>query len=151
MKNKFIGFFVLMFVLIAPTFVYADQISSNKVEFAVTSGIELGNTESTFDKTRTITGSSESGSLISITLSKKNASGVLNNYASYQIEVGPVGLFSQTVELEIGENVVSVVAEKEGKKSSSGQCVIKRKNRQIKKELETGVSIPGISSKVSRY
>ena len=76
---------------------------------------------------------------------------MLNNYASYQIEVGPVGLFSQTVELEIGENVVSVVAEKEGKKSSSGQCVIKRKNRQIKKELETGVSIPGISSKVSRY
>ncbi len=152
MKTKFLALFVLLFMFIAPTFAYADQFSSsNKVEFSVTSGVELGGTESTFDKLRTITGSSENGSLISITLSKKNASGTLNEYASYEIEIGPTGLFSQTVELELGENIVSVSADKEGKNSSYGECVIRRKKREIKTELENGISIPGMSTTVVLY
>ncbi len=151
MKTKFFGLLVFFFVFFAPTFAYADEYSSNSVNFSVTSGIEIGDTESTFDKTRTITGWSENGSTISISLSKKNASGTLSNYANYEIQIGPTGLFSQTVELEIGENVIYIEADKNGKNTSSGICTIKRKNRLIKTELENGISIPGMNTTIALY
>lgn len=151
MKTKIFGLLVFLFVFFAPTFAYADEYSSNKVEFSVTSGVVIGDTESTFDKTRTITGWSENGSTISISLSKKNASGTLSNYANYEIEIGPTGLFSQTVELEIGENIIYIEACKSGKNTSAASCVIKRKNRLIKTELENGISIPGMNTIIALY
>ena len=151
MKNKILGIFIFLYIIMLPSFVYGADLNYQIVEFNVTSGVELGQTESTFDKTRTITGSSENGSFVSISLSKKNTSGVLNEYANYSIEIGPTGLFSQTVELELGENIVSITAEKNGKAKNTGECTVRRKKREIKTELETGISIPGMTNIIGIY
>ena len=63
--------------------------------------------------------------------------------ANFVLEVGVSGIFSQTVELSLGENVVEITASKEGYETVSEETIIKRRNITIKNELENTVSIPG--------
>lgn len=117
------------------------------VVFDVSSGIKsFDKTESTFDESRTISGSSEQGAVIAISVSTKNADGNLKVNSAYNIEVGASGLFSQTIELAVGENVVKISVCKDGCSAVDEEATIKRKKREIKNELENGISIPGDSS-----
>lgn len=170
MKKYLITLAVIMLVSVMPNSVYAGslavipeeipkEIQQNvdeneadsdgeeeleSVEFEITDGITLSKkTESTFDDSRTISGVAEKGALIVIRVSTKNAEGDLEENACYDMEVGASGLFSQAIELEIGENVVEITASKENHETISKQTVIKRKKREIKKELENTICIPG--------
>lgn len=121
---------------------FEDELES--VEFEITDGITRSKkTESTFDDSRTISGVAEKGTLIVISVSTRNAEGDLEENACYDMEVGASGLFSQAIELEIGENVVEITASKDERETVSKKAVIKRKKREIKKELENTICIPG--------
>lgn len=121
-----------------------EQEENTEVEFSITDGIDFDKkVESTFDESRTISGSAQEGTAVSISVYLKNANGELKEQSAYDIDVGASGLFSQAVELSIGENVVKITAEKEGFDSVKTETCIKRKSREIKTELENGVTIPG--------
>lgn len=161
MKRILFAMTVLMLLSFAPISAYAvtlnastsaDQLSTDAMQeeelpdvtFAVSGGMKTDNkTESTFDESRTISGSAEKGTKITISVGVRNADDKLKESCSYELEVGISGLFSQTIDLSLGENVVEITAEKEGFHSVSEEAVIKRKKRDIKTELENGISIPG--------
>lgn len=170
MKKYLITLAVIMLVGVMPNSVYAgsltavpeevqketqqnvdeDETESDRedelesVEFEITDGITRSKkTESTFDDSRTISGVAEKGTLIVISVSTRNAEGDLEENACYDMEVGASGLFSQAIELEIGENVVEITASKDERETVSKKAVIKRKKREIKKELENTICIPG--------
>ena len=69
--------------------------------------------------------------------------------ANFQLEVGASGMFSQTVELSLGENVVAITASKEGYETVNEETIVKRRNITIKNELENTVSIPGSTRTLS--
>ena len=156
MKRILFAMTVLLLLSVAPVSAYADTLNAvdsnpetvttqlQEVEFTVSGGIRTdGKTEATFDETRTISGSAEEGTLVTINVSMKDASGETESEDSYSLEVGVSGLFSQTIDLCLGENVITVTAEKEGLASVCEEATIKRKKRDIKTELENGISIPG--------
>lgn len=158
MKKLFMAAAILMLLCVAPVCAYAGpQEQAAKAEelppvtFSVTSGMKTDQkTESTFDDSRTISGSALEGATIAIDVYTKDASGELAVSSNYSIEVGASGLFSQTIDLELGENVVKVIAEKDGFASVCEEATIKRKKRDIKKELESGISIPGSNTNTGK-
>ena len=148
MKKFSIAFLVVMLFCFAPVFVYAGPLDAEAAKqelgFSVTSGIDLSKeTQSTFDDSKTIAGTANQGTAIEIIVSSKDASGDLADEESYCMEVGASGMFSQTVELSLGENVVSITASKKGYDTVREETIVKRRNITIKNELENTVSIPG--------
>lgn len=151
MKKYLFALTFLLLLCFAPASAYAapltaqeSQQEAQKLDFGITDGINQDKkTESTFDESRTISGSAQEGTAVSINVYTKSASGALNKKSEYGIEVGASGLFSQAIALSVGENVVKITAEKEGFESVYAEACIKRKSREIKTELENGVSIPG--------
>lgn len=162
MKKIVVASAIFMLLCVAPVCAYAGPHNSPvgqttkeetlpSVSFSVTSGMKTDKkTESTFDDSRTISGSADQGAAIAIDVYTKDASGELVVSSNYSIEVGASGLFSQTIDLELGENVVTVTAEKDGYSSVCEEATIKRKKRDIKKELESGISIPGSSTNTGK-
>lgn len=152
MKKCLFYLTILFLMCFFPMSAYAGPLASTgtqeettvELEFSITDGIDFEKkTESTFDESRTISGSAQEGTNVSISVYLKNASGALKEQSTYGIEVGTSGLFSQAVELSIGENVIKIKAEQEGFESISEEACIRRKSREIKTELENGVTIPG--------
>ncbi len=154
MKKLSIAFIVVMLFCFAPVFVYAGPLDAETAEqelgLSVTSGIDMSKeTQSTFDDSKTIAGVANQGTAIEISVSTKDANGELTENESFEIEVGASGIFSQTVELSLGENVISITAYKEGCETVSGETIVKRRNITIKNELENTVSIPGSTRNLS--
>ena len=143
MKKLFFIFAVITMFLITSYSAYAGSPGSES-SFEITSGVSLDKVQSTFDSSRTISGFAEEGTIVKITLSSRNASGELTEYATYEMEVGASSIFSQSVDLELGENVIVITSEFDGEETASEEAVIKRKKREIKTELENSISIPGL-------
>lgn len=102
----------------------------------ITGGIDMDREyESTFDKTRTITGKADRGSVITIKVCVKDEDDVLSVAESREIEVGVSGYFSTSVNLYEGENII-VISNEEN--SASVVALIKRKSEEIKARLERG-------------
>ena len=94
----------------------------------ITGGIDMSREyESTFNESRRITGTAQSGTEIMIMLCEETT-------------VGVSGYFSKNISLDIGENII-VVQTADGRASVS--AVIKRKSTDIKDRLEKGVYMPG--------
>lgn len=148
MKKILFGFVLIFGIIISSMSVFAGQ--TNNVQLEITGGIKYyDKAESTFDEERSITGLVEEGATVDIYVYTKNIKGELVERNVYAFDVGASGIFSQNVNLYIGENVITISAMKEGKETTSTQATIKRKKQEIKKELENSISIPGESIKSS--
>ena len=154
MKKFSIAFIVVMLFCFAPVLVYARPLdaetAAQELGLSVTSGIDMSKeTQSTFDDSKIIAGVANQGTAIEISVSTKDANGELTENALFEIEVGASGIFSQTVELSLGENVVAITASKEGYETVNEETIVKRRNITIKNELENTVSIPGSTRTLS--
>lgn len=154
MKNFFIMLIAAVLLLfIVPCSAYAgpldaasEEQSRSEVNFSITSGVNLTKkVQSTFDSSRTISGVADQGTEIAISVSTKDASGELQESANYDMEVGASQLFSQTVELSLGDNFIEIIASKDGFETVTESTIIKRKKEEIKTELENSISVPGSS------
>lgn len=149
--KKLLAIFLLSTCIITSlkVYIFAGPLSSATdmalpVErFEITGGIdETKEVETTFDKTKTISGTAEKGTEINISIYKMSEEEELTELNSYDLTVGPSGIFSQTIDLEIGENYIVISANKDDKHSSF-ETIIKRKKSEIKTELEKGIVLPG--------
>ena len=102
--------------------------------------------ESTFDESRIISGTAQEGVTVEISICTKTSSGELRERDCYVTEVGLSGLFSQTVDLRLGENIIFITASKQDAETVEQEYKIKRKQRIIKEKLENSIFIPGESS-----
>lgn len=114
------------------------------VEFEILSGIDIEKCYlSTFDSTLTISGKAESGSLITVILWTKDTDGNFISQTEYNVEVGAVALFSQILELKVGENNFTLYIDKPEHAGIVIDFVVKRKQQVIKTVLENSVAMPG--------
>lgn len=159
MKKFLLSLIFTMLLCLFPCAVYAGpldamtemQEAEKELSFSVTSGIDLSKEmQSTFDSSRTISGIAEQGTEVEIYVSTMDASGEVNAGDCYGMAVGASGLFSQTIQLGIGENIVEIVASKENYEPVCQSTILKRKKKEIKEELEKTISIPG-SKRVSFF
>ena len=72
-----------------------------------------------------------------------NSKGVSTEREKYEISVGKSGLFSQSVDLRLGENRIEISALKEGKEVFSDSVIVNRKESFIKHRLESSIYLPG--------
>lgn len=140
---------ILIFVLsfLNSIVALASPQSKNQSNFSITSGIELTEeTKTTFDKSRTITGSAPIGSIVSIKVYEKfpDKKEKLNLIDSYSIIVGSTGYFSQNINLVVGENIIDIDVSHQNKEIGSVSTTIKRKKSEIKNELEQGFTLTRI-------
>ncbi len=173
-SKSLLGLFLFLFLIsLSPSNVLAggdDGLgllpSSEKVDvdFKITSGLDINKEkESTFDKKRTISGTANEGTIITIdihnqatqkdeeeiqsTENKTDETESTENKTKddecYTIEVGASCIFSQTVELAIGENKIDITVEEKGKDTIEKVFKINRKSREIKQELEKAIVLPG--------
>ncbi len=115
--------------------------------FKITNGITKSS-EITFDSTRVISGTAETGAQISITIYEpytnsagKTAYKLIRNY---NLTVGSTGIFSQNISLKEGVNYLVVTARKDGKYSEI-RTTINRKNKVLKSVLSQSIAVPGSS------
>lgn len=124
----------------------ADKMPEPLERFEITGGLDAEKeTETTFDTDRAISGAAEKDTEIMIVVYKAVYHDDETEYEeinTYEFTVGPSGLFSQTVDLELGENYIQIIAAK-GKKQSVVEAVIKRKDSEIKSELSQIKALPG--------
>lgn len=121
-----------------------EENQERELDFSITSGIDLSKkSQSTFDSSRTISGVAEQGTAVEINVSTKDADGEWTDPVCYETLVGASGLFSHTVTLALGDNLVEVSASLEGCETISQGTVVKRKKMEIKTELENTISVPG--------
>lgn len=153
MKKISAVFIFAMLFCSLPYIAYAGPLNATEVveenqerelDFSITSGIDLSKkSQSTFDSSRTISGVAEQGTAVEINVSTKDADGEWNDPVRYETLVGASGLFSHTVTLALGDNLVEVSASLEGCETVSQSTVVKRKKMEIKTELENTISVPG--------
>lgn len=122
--------------LFAASPVYAAESSA----FSVTVGMEK-ETDATFDDCRTFSGTGEVGDIVTINVYTENAKGKQSLKATYEMELGASGLFSQSVSLYLGKNVITI-----SNGEDSQEISVRRYKQELKEELETGISIPGSCS-----
>lgn len=114
------------------------------VDFSITDGVNsFKKTESTFDDSRTISGVAETGTIVEFEVQNLNSRGKVKETTTYEVEIGASGIFSQTIDLDIGENVITITASKENCTPIEKEVTIKRKEKSIKNELESSIIIPG--------
>lgn len=125
---------------------YADSLQAQDAfsqKFVITGGIDAEKeAETTFDKSRTISGTAEVGSTVTIKVSCA-ADGKSLQPDVYSLTVGSSGYFSQSIDLSVGENEISIIAEKDGV-SACINSTIKRKKSEIKTELSKKISFPSV-------
>ena len=153
MKKISAVFIFTMLFCFVPVIAYAgplnaveavEEVDQKPLNFLITSEIDLAKkSQSTFDSSKTISGVAEQGTAVAINVSTKDANGKWNDAVCYQTKVGASGLFSHTVALSIGDNLVEVSASLDGYESVSQSTIIKRKKMEIKTELENTISVPG--------
>ncbi len=123
--------------------------------FEITDGIDLSkDAEATFDQERTISGVAEKDTDLLFVVYKAVYHAEEDTFSyeeqdSYALTVGASGLFSQTVNLGLGENYVEITASKGLKKSIVG-TTIKCKDEGVKLELENGRALPGQNSSMPK-
>ncbi|MGN1317702.1 MAG: hypothetical protein ACI4VF_01710 [Lachnospirales bacterium] len=115
--------------------------------FKITSGIAANKTsEITFDSTRVISGTAETGAKISITIYEPytNSAGqtAYKLIRTYNLTVGSTGIFSQNISLKEGVNYLVITARKDGKYSEI-RTTINRKNKVLKSVLSQSIAVPG--------
>ncbi len=66
---------------------------------------------------------------------------------TYTISVGASGLFNQNIDLALGDNIILVTQDKDGK-TTEKIFIVRRKDAEIKNKLEKGIVLPG-QNKVS--
>ncbi len=144
-KNK-IGLLLLLtgMLLCLPVSVFAAQITT-PTPITITSGLDLNaeETESTFDATRTVYGEAKPSTQIQVSVSRKNINGDMQVTNAQSVTVSSVGIFSATVDLDMGYNYITLTAQKEGYEQVSQTVVIKRLPQRIKKELQNMIALPG--------
>ncbi len=108
--------------------------------FEITSGLDFSkDSVSTFDSSKTVSGTAEKNTDIKIEVySVKSDTAKLEN--DYSFTVGISGIFTQTIDLNIGENYVVVSAG--GKEDDKAEITVNRKKEAVKKALEKGVYLP---------
>lgn len=221
-RRFFTACFLILTLVFIPCNVYAkesellDEEVLKKLIFDITSGFDLKkDKESTFDTKRTITGTAEEGTMVTVYVYNKAVDGLAIWYEQnteeeddnidkaeeaadkdlsydtqkseqsiskedkkeavksqaikseeekaealqdeediqedtqpdeiYEIEVVSSGIFSQSIELELGDNTIVLVFEKENCQTVVKQFNITRKSRDIKEVLENGIVFPGTS------
>ncbi len=125
--------------------VFSASISNETSNVSVTGGVDFSKeSESTFDKTRTIVGKAQEKSTVIIIVYEKllEKQEKLKEIEKYKIVVGPSGYFSQTVNFSIGENIVEIKVKDIDKKPSTISTSIVRKKSEIKNELEQAIILP---------
>lgn len=144
-KQLFAAVICVLSMLLSVSPVLANgTVTQPLASFEITSGLPK-ETESTFDTSRTIIGLAERNSVVTIVVSYLSGTDDQKESETedyYEITVGASGMFSQSIDLHMGENTVSVTASK-GKCHSEKVAVIKRKDKEIKLELEQGLALPG--------
>ena len=149
MKKLFAGFILVMGIITAQS-VSVSAADAPVDKFAVTGGFDTSKSvEITFDSTRIISGTAEKGAEIGITVyeQKANADGTtyLSAVNTYDLTVGPTGIFSQSVDLIEGKNYLVVAADKDDKHSQAS-ATINRKGHAIKSVLSQYIALPGQKS-----
>lgn len=128
---------IFLFVFTNSFFVFAES-NTSQVSFVIASGLE---SKSTFDKTRTITGKADEKSTVTINVYEKTLEKEeeLKEIETYKIVVGASGYFSQTINLNVGENIIKISVKDKSNNTDSIQASITRKKSEIKNELEQAV------------
>lgn len=121
--------------------------------FEITGGIDvLKTSETTFDATRLISGTAQKGASVVINIYKPTFNEKLEKelilLETYALTVGSTGIFSQVIDLSVGENYITVDASKETAHSAFS-TTIKRKESTIKSALEQCIALPGVGSSKS--
>ena len=142
MKKLFIMFLFCFTVCLFSSAAYAGPLDTTEIEF--TGGLDFDKERvSTFDDSKQISGNAKSGTVINITVSTVNFKGEMEEQESYEIEVGKSGIFSQSIDLSLGENVVEVTAQQKDCEEYSVSTEVVRKNKVIKYKLENSIYLPG--------
>jgi len=147
--KKFLSFIsVLLFVTaISAICVLAAPSGSQPVEkFGITGGMNVQKgTETTFDSSRTISGTAEKDTSVDIIVYQvvENAEGTkLIELDRCSTTIGLSEIFIENVDLAVGKNLI-VVKACNGNKYSEVSSVVKRKKSEIKIELRQGIVLPG--------
>ena len=123
--------------LVCAACITAVPVCAAETGFAVTVGAEKEST-ATFEKDKTFSGTAENGDVVTISVYTENYRGNRVLRSSTEIEVGASGLFSQSVGLRLGENRVEISCGDE-----VYTVLVRRYAQALKKELESGISLPG--------
>lgn len=133
---------VIVFCISLPCFSAYAFAAENNIGFEITGGLDTAKDSIvTFDGTRTISGKADNGTDVKIIVYTKNSVGKYREKYNYELNVGLSGLFSQTVTLNLGENLICINAEKNGE-TAGEEVTVKRKADNIKNELENGIYLP---------
>ena len=147
-KNSIIKLAIALAVILCLAIPFARHTYAAPVtDFKITSGIDTSKTsEITFDTTRVISGTAETGSKVTITIYEPyTTSAGTTAYKlirSYSLTVGSTGIFSQSVSLKEGTNYLIVAASKDGNYSEI-RTTINRKNTVLKTVLSQSIAVPG--------
>lgn len=135
----------IIFTLPVSSFAASTEAQESfRKSFTVTGGIDTSKeVETTFDKTRTISGTAAVGSVIKIKVCEVYSNNTCSEPEVYEVTVGSSGYFSQGIDLAVGENLVTITAVK-GDLSATIKTNIKRKKSEIKSELFKNISFPSI-------
>lgn len=110
--------------------------------FEITSGIDTSKqSETTFDSSRTISGTALKGTVIYMKIESEK------NSQEYTIEVGSSNYFSFSADFEEGANDLIITAEMPDGSVNTIETTVKRKNGKIKSQLESNIALPGESLK----
>lgn len=130
-----------VFTVLAST---QEQTDRFREKFVIIGGIDIDKAvKATFDRSKTISGTAEVGSTVTIEVYELYSSGKLGEPSVYSVVVGSSGYFSQNVELSLGENLIRITAQKKDI-SSTVEATIKRKKSEIKSELVKNISFPRV-------
>ncbi len=147
MKKTLVYLLTFITVFSFTAIMYAGSAFAGEVSLEITGGLDVDKEKSsTFDSSKTISGTADEGTVIEITVYKKLSNDKLKEMDTYTVEVGESGLFSQPVELYIGENVIDFSAGLEDCENIEMETTVTRKNKEIKAKLESSIYVPGGSS-----
>ena len=142
MKKRLFGLVLAGLLCFSPVSAFAAEVTP----ITVSSGIDLyqEETESTFDSSRTIYGEAKPNTKVSVSVSCKDANGDMSVVSAQEVTVGSMGIFAATVGLEMGYNYVTRTGDKAGYEEASYTVVIKRLPKQLKKDLQNMIALPGL-------
>ncbi len=137
--KKILFVFMLCFsALLACPAAYAKEADTDA--FEITSGLDFSkDTVSTFDNSKTISGTAEKDTEIKIEVYSVDSEDMtLTN--DYALTVGVSGIFSQIIDLSLGENFI--VVSSGDSDESKAEITVNRKTEAVKRALENGVYLP---------
>lgn len=161
MKKLLGGCILAVFLMLFPFTAYGQSLGNQTpktaeepIQFEITNGLTR-ESEPTFDDKRSISISVEPGTEVVLYVYsverienfkpseyKLDESKAKQIYSS-TVVVGESGLYYQTIDIEIGDNIVQFLLQKDKKTSVERYYLIRRKRREVKVDLEQGRVIPG--------